>query len=165
MTSNATQLNRALLDAVVMRNVDQVRELLARGADVKARDQEHDEGVLILAAKFADVAMAQLLLNAGAAVDERDDQGRTALFFAQPGSKLFEVLLRAGANVNARDEEGNTILMRKVGESASLPEVEELLRLGIDLGARNKAGESAFDIANGLGLVLVAERLMSPAVG
>src|SRR6185295_3561274 len=124
---------------------------------------EHNEGVMILAAKFADERMAEVLLTAGAPVDARDDEGRTALFFAPVGSPLFAVLLAAGADPSARDDAGNTILIQTVARSASLAEVEELLRLGIAPDARNNDGVSARDVAVSLGLTLVAERLRASA--
>src|SRR5687767_2353813 len=116
----------------MMRDIIRVRELLKEAADVNVRDKEHNETPLILAVKFADAGMVRLLLDAGADVDARDDWGRTALFYAQVPSEVFEVLHNAGADVHARDGEGNTILMQKVSESASLVDVEELLRLGVD---------------------------------
>ena len=161
MRPKRKQLNRALIDAAVMRDVDRVRELLSRGADVNARDAEHAETPIILAAKFADASMIRLLLDAGAEVNARDDKGRTALFYAPVSSEAFKALLEAGADVHARDKEGDTILMWSVSMSASLAEVEELLRLGIEPGARNEAGETALDVADSLGLVLVVERLKS----
>lgn len=161
MASKRKQLNRALLDAVIMRDITGVRELLKQGADVDARDGEHEETPIILAVKFADATMVRMLIDAGAEVDARDDSGQTALFFAPVLSEVFKVLLEATADVHARDEDGNTILMRKVSDSSSLAEVEELLRLGIDPSLENKAGESALDLAEGLGLVPVAERLRS----
>lgn len=161
MASKRKRLNRALLDAVITRDIARVRELLKQGADVNGRDDEHEETPLILAAKFAGADVMRSLLEAGAEVDARDDWGRTALFYAPASSELFGVLLRAGADVHARDEEGNTILMRKVSESASPAEVEGLLRLGVDPGVRNEAGESALDLAEGLGLVRVVEQLRS----
>jgi ankyrin repeat protein len=163
MASKRKQLNRALLDAVIMRNIAQSRELLNQGADVNARDNEHEETPLILAAKFTGADVMRLLLEAGAEVDARDDWGRTALFYAPVLSEGFGVLLRAGADVRATDEEGDTILMRKVSKSASLAEVEELLRLGVDPSVQNEGRETALDIAESLGLVKVAERLRSRA--
>lgn len=157
--SKRNKLNRDLLDAVVMRDTAKVHELLKQGADVNARDSEHNETPLILAAKFADVAMTRLLLNAEAEVDARDDSGRSALFFAPVSSEVFNVLLEAGANVQARDNEGNTILLRKVSESPSLEEVEQLLELGIDASLRNAEGEKALDVAESLGLLMIVERL------
>jgi ankyrin repeat protein len=144
-----------------MRDAAKVHQLLKHGADVNARDSEHNETLLILAAKFANVVMTRLLLNAKAEVNARDDSGRTALFFAPVSSEVFKDLLEAGANVQARDNEGNTILLRKVSESPSLGEVEKLLALGIDPSLRNAEGEMALDIAESLGLVKIVERLRS----
>ena len=163
MRSKRKQLNRSLLDAVATRDLSRVRELLKLGADINARGEEHDETPLILAAKFADAALIRLLLDAGAEVNARDDKRRTALFYAPVSTAVFKALLEAGADVHARDQEGDTILMRKVSECAPLAEVEELLRLGIEPGVRNKAGETALDVADSLGLVLVVERLKSSA--
>jgi ankyrin repeat protein len=153
------KLNRDLLDAVVMRDIAKAKELLKQGGDVNARDAEHNETPLIFAAKFADAGMVRLLLNAQADVHARDDKGRTALYFAPVSSEVFKLLLEAGANLHAIDGGGNTILMRKVSESRSLNEVEELLKLGIDPSLRNADGETALDIAESLGLVKIVERL------
>jgi ankyrin repeat protein len=81
------------------------------------------------------------------------------LFFASVPSASFKALLEAGATLHARDEEGNTILLRKVWESPSLNDVEELLKLGIDPGLRNADAESALDVAESLGLAKIVERL------
>ena len=161
MGKKSRQLNRALLDAIVLRNKDGTQELLRSGADVNARDAEHNEAAIILAAKFGSAEIVQLLIDKGADVNARDDKGRTALFYAQVGSEVFARLLAAEADTLAKDNEGNTILIRKVWESASLAEVEQLLQLGIDPEVKNEAGESAMDVAVGLGLVRIVERLKS----
>ena len=163
MKSKRKRLARDLLDGVHVRDINRVRELLVRGADVNARDAEHEQTPLMFAVMFAGVGMVRLLLESGAEVNARDGMGRTALFYAPVSSEVCGILLRAGADVHARDEEGNTILMRKVSESASSAEVEELLKLGIDPGVRNENGETALDLAESLGLVRVIERLRSRA--
>ena len=163
MNTGPKQLDRDLLDSVIMRDITRVRKLLEQGADVNAKDEEHAETPLMLAVKFAGADMVRLLLEAGAEVDARDGWGRTALFYAPVSSEVFGLLLRAGADVHARDGEGNSILMRKVSESVSLAEVEEVLRLGVDPSVQNEGGESALDLAESLGLVKVVERLRSGA--
>ena len=112
------KLNRAFLEAIVSNNKDDIRRLLKAGADVDARDEEHNEAAIILAAKFSDAEIVDLLLSAGAKIDARDDQGRTALFLADVGSETFVRLLAAGADIHAVDHDGNTILMRRVSQSA-----------------------------------------------
>ena len=111
MRSKRKKLNRDLRDAVVRRDIVKVQDLLNQGADVNAKEEEHHETPLILAAKFDDPAILRLLLNANAEVDARDDKGRTALFFASLQSETLKELLEAGADLYARDEEENTILM------------------------------------------------------
>lgn len=161
MKSERKQLIHHLLDSIIMRDTARARALLEQGADLNAKDTEHGETPLIVAVKSGSVDIVRLLLEAGAKVDARDDWGRTELFYAPVSSETFAVLLRGGADVHVRDEEANTILMRKVSESATLAEVEQLLRLGVDPSLQNDAGETALDLAEGLGLTLVAERLRS----
>jgi uncharacterized protein len=159
VTSKRKRLNRELLDAVVKRDAVRACDLLAQGADVNARDAEHNETPLILAARFADAVTLRRLLNAGADLESQDDQGRTTLFFAPILSEAFTELIRAGASIHARDAEGNTILLSKVAESPSLGEVERLLQLGIDASLRNNDGQTALDVAESLGLVKIIEML------
>ena len=161
MVKKSRKINRTFLDAVMMRNKHGVRRALEGGASVNARDPKHDEPAILLAAKFAATEIVQLLVNEGSEIDARDDKGRTALFFAKVGSESFERLLAAGANIHAKDQEGNSILIHKISESASLAEVDTLLRLGIDPEVRNDDGQSAMDVAVGLGLVRIVERLKS----
>lgn len=159
MKSKRKELARALLDSVVLSDIARVRELLDQGADVNVGDEEHNETALMFAVKFANAEMVHLLLDLGAEVDARDDHGRTALFHAPVMSAVFEALLSAGADIHARDIEGNTILMQKISGSASLAEVEELLRLGIDPKQQSEDGETALNIAESLGLVRIVDRL------
>ena len=163
MKSERKNFDRDLLDSVIMRDVDAVRRLLSQGANVNAEDSEHRETPLTLAVKFADVKLVQLLLDAGAKIDAQDAWGRTALFYAPILSETFKVLLSAKADVHAADAEGNTILMYKVSQSASLDEVDELLRLDVNPNLQNQDGETALDVAESLGLVKVAARLRQAA--
>lgn len=131
MASKRKRLNCALLDAVIVRDIAQVRELLKQGADVKARDNEHEETPLILAAKFAGAGMMRLLLEAGADVHARDEEGNTILMRkVSESASLAEAggLLRLGVDPNVRNEAGETAL--DLAESLGLVKVVEQLRSG-----------------------------------
>ena len=163
MKSQREHIDRTLLDSVAMKDIAQVLDLLAQGADVNARDPEHGETPLILAVKNRSIDIVRLLLDAGAEVDAIDDWGRTALFYAPVSAESFGILLRAKADVHTRDKEGNTVLMRRISECASLSDVETLLQLGVDPSLQGEHEETALDIAESLGLVRVIERLRSRA--
>jgi hypothetical protein len=62
------------------------------------------------AAQSGDVAGIERLLSAGAPVDARDLDGRTALFLAGTG-QAAEALIAGGADVNASKPDGQTPLM------------------------------------------------------
>ncbi|KAH6902735.1 ankyrin repeat-containing domain protein [Coprinopsis sp. MPI-PUGE-AT-0042] len=83
------------------------------------------------------------LIAAGVDVDDRDDNGQTALFFAARNQKptALEALLQLQAvDINARDHWGRTALMH----ASSRPVVEAFLRVsGIDINARDNYGRSA----------------------
>ena len=86
-------------------------------ADIEQRN-EAGESALIVAAEYGHVYSVTVLLKAGADVNGRSSDGRTALHYAVLGNldgdinrcKTIEVLLSAGANVNARCEELSTPL-------------------------------------------------------
>lgn len=159
------QLDRKFLNAIVMCDEEEVRQLLVAGANVDAKDEEHAKPAIMLAAQLSSKTIVELLISEGAKVDERNDQGQTALFFAEVGSEIFAKLLTSGADIEAVDHDGNTILMQNISQSPSLTAVEELLNLGIDPDVRNKYGESALDLATDLGLVNVIERLKKQPAG
>lgn len=143
-------LDCALIDAVLMDKLQVVQQLLLRGADVNARDREHQETPLMLA-RSEDVT--GILLENGADILAVDDQGRTAFM-----RSLDPALFRSGMDINAQDQNGVTALMSAV-EFALDEAVPWLLVHGADINAANQWGETALSIADGYGRVSIADLL------
>ena len=120
---------------------------------------------LITGAQKNDEKSVRLLLHAGADVNTRDQEGKTALMFVVENSgansfTLFEAeggelhktaeeninclwtLIQAGADVNVADNNQNTALMYAV-KWGSLDAVKILLTRGTDVNKLNKRGETA----------------------
>ena len=98
----------------------------------------------------------QVLLEAGADLEARDGNGRTALHSASAaieGREAVEFLLHAGADLEARDGSGRTALHIAALESESPRSVGFLLDAGADASAITDSGRTVHD------LLLVNDRL------
>ncbi|XP_047104840.1 ankyrin repeat, PH and SEC7 domain containing protein secG-like [Schistocerca piceifrons] len=122
---------RRLIEAAKQGAAEQLRELLAAGADVGARGQ------------------GCCLVGAGAEVDARTslEQSTPLHWAARSGhAGVVRLLVGASADPNARDRWGRTPLhiaaMRGDAEAAA-----ELLLAGADRGARNEDGRTPLDLA------------------
>jgi ankyrin repeat protein len=123
----------SLFDAAMKGNIEAVKQHLAAGADVNAKDpvtygtlgwtplhvaaiNGHKEAVELLIAKGADV-------NA-----KGSDDGLTPLHHAakEGDNEVAELLIDKGANVNAKDDDGETPLDMAI--LFKHPETAELLR-------------------------------------
>jgi ankyrin repeat protein len=110
--------------AVRVHDLHHVLILLAAGADVNERDEGMEQTPLMRAAQVGDAAIAQALLNHGAAVNAQDDEGKTALMFAaeRGNTPMVRLLLDRGASLDTRTAEGATAwtLAREQGHRAVL---------------------------------------------
>jgi len=135
-------------------NVDEIRALLAKGAEVDAKGS-WGQAALILAAGRGHLDIVQALLDRGADVNAKDASGKTALMHVSapillhtalddPHQRLDVVraMLAKGADVNAKDNEGGmTVLMWALGSWAA-EVVQELLAQGADVNARDNEGRT-----------------------
>jgi ankyrin repeat protein len=88
--------------------------LLENGANINDKEVRDtiDQTPLIVAADGGCKDIVEMLLEAGANIEHRNDQGETALIAAaQNGHKeIVQMLLDAGANVNQENADGETAL-------------------------------------------------------
>jgi ankyrin repeat protein len=93
--------------------------------------------------------VAQILIDAGADVNARNDQQMTPLHLAQHRS-LVELLVKHGADLNSRAQGGVTPLHVAASEGAdtgSIEVIEALLKARADATLRDDEGQTAKQIA------------------
>ena len=99
-----------LHEAIVAGDLASVEALLAAGADPNVKEPSGGSSPLITASMFGRSAEAMALIEAGADVDQRNDDGSTALitaaFMAHP--EIVQALLDAGADKDIRNNAGST---------------------------------------------------------
>ena len=116
--------------------------LVSAAATAPARANT-DELPLIAAARVADAAAVERLLQGGADVGQRQPDGATALHWAafRDDQRVAGLLLEAGADVNAANELGATPLWL-AAENGSAPMIERLIAAGADPNAELPEGET-----------------------
>jgi len=137
----------SLLDAIRAGDPEEVKALLAAGADANVRDGEGWTALMLVTVK-GHLEVARALLNAGADVHAKNQKGWAALRFAvsMDDAEALRLLLEAGADVNGQDAEGDTALMQAAREK-SMESLKLLLAHGADVNVRNRSGETALKIA------------------
>lgn len=133
-------VNKDLLAAVRQGDAAAVRSLLARGAEVNARDKT-GATALMHAVLNADAAMVKLLLGKGADVNQRNRAGATALLWALHDVHKVKLLVEHGADVTVTVGPAHTTA---VILAARIPGSLPALRLLVKKGAPLKASASNF---------------------
>jgi ankyrin repeat protein len=146
-----SEAERALLQAAWKGNIEAVKQHLAAGADVNAKDKGGGTS-LHFSAYGGHKEIAELLIAKGADVNATNDDGYTPLHGAADGGhkNIVELLIEKGADVNAKTDDGRTPLdwaetvieFRSFGDNvkAAKKEIANLLRKhGGKTGAELKA--------------------------
>lgn len=120
-----------LMRKIALASLEDVAQALSEEVDLSARDC-WDRTPWLLALQTGDVSKADLLLGAGAKVDDRGRCGHTNLVHAvlQDHTDMTRWLIANGADVNARDEFQQSALMHAAQNGA-----KECVRILIEAGA------------------------------
>lgn len=113
------------------KTADEVRDLIARGADINERDWFNENTVLFWQSS-EEVALA--LIDAGCDTSAVDSMGRTALHEVSGGA--VKALIQSGADINALDLEGST----PIHLSRDLEGMQYLIAAGADINAQDGNG-------------------------
>jgi ankyrin repeat protein len=126
-----------LIYACAHNNTNLASLLISKGADVNLPGQLNDQGhswtPLMTAANSGDVEIIKLLLNAGARLEQTNNNGDTALMEAAKRAvpDVVKLLIERGANVNARRVFGHTALIY-AAYNGQLENIRLLLAAGAD---------------------------------
>jgi ankyrin repeat protein len=161
----------ALASAATYGDAELVRLLIANGADVNYREERKRQTVLMLAAFLGfyvecgndplvtsyggNTEIIKSLLDAGARINEQDDEGNTALMLASRCARNHNVklLLEAGANVDVQNRYGWTALIYAANSNGSYNEanlieiIKGLLAAGATVNVRDQEGKTALNYA------------------
>lgn len=115
--------------AVVNGNIEVVKQHLAAGTDINAKDPFGGSSPLISACLFGKTAMAKMLMDAGADLNFRNNDGSTALhtaaFFCRP--ELVSLLLKKGADKSIKNKYGQTAYETVASPFADVKKVYDML--------------------------------------
>ena len=152
-------IQRAFIDTCEHGNAEIIALLRPRLGDLndlikcQARASIPQEFTLLSeACRLGRIKAAQKLLELGATVSVKGDQGHralTAIGDSDPSAEaLVTLLVEHGANVNSIDSEGNTPLMKlaELQHTQASTAFKTLLNYGADVSVKNKKGQTVLDI-------------------
>jgi ankyrin repeat protein len=136
-----------LYNAVYANNLDLVKYLISKKADIKKPDANGDTPLHVAAGKGCK-DIVEYLIKKGAFISCTNKKGETPLFKAasQGAVEVAAFLIEKGVRVNGTDKKGNTPLHRAAYKGQKKM-VEFLLQSGAKKSATNKRDQTPADLA------------------
>ena len=115
-------------------NLNSVKKYLAKGLDINAKGGSLKSSALLSATLYDQVKMAEFLIQNGADVNAKGDDGGTALhaaaFLGQ--YEIAKLLIQNGADVDARNNEGETVINGTMADWETTKFIAGILQLKLD---------------------------------
>ena len=130
-------------------SVQDVAKALKDGGDINSLSKDL-QTPLIQASKYNGPEVVQFLIESGAGVNVKDENGKSALMYACEENKDVEVvrvLIRKHADVNAKTNTGKTALMYACENNPNIKIISALIEAGADVNAKTKDGRTPLDYA------------------
>ena len=155
-TDNATPLHLASQ----MGQIDTVRILIERGADLAAQNKD-GETPLHFASQKGEADVACMLIERGADVTAQNKDGETQLHLASRKGEadITRILIEHGADVTAQNKDGETPL-HLASRNGEVDVVRMLIERGANLTAQNKDEETPLHLASRKGKADVVRMLI-----
>jgi len=132
-------------------NIDTLKYLVSKGADVKAKNN-YDKIPLHFAAEYnPELEIAKYLFSLNADIEAKQKNGGTLLLVAawsNPNVDVLKFLVAQGANVNAKNDADGTVLHSAAQRNPNIEILKYLISQGADVNAKNNAGRMPLDVAN-----------------
>lgn len=140
-------INEAFVTAASKGSNAKLKKILAEGANINGHIGKYGETALMLAVRNGHTDTVELLINKGADIEAKDEDGQTPLMFeaAWGDIETVKLLIDKGAAIEARDDDGNTPLMQAAKQYRT-EIVKLLLKKGADIEAKDDDGQTALDL-------------------
>ena len=155
-------LNKQLWDAASKGDTQLVKELLENGANPNANADGEDLSLLMDAVLSEYSEIVRILLEAGADVNQANENGARPLRDAAglPSRAIVNLLIRHGANIAAQDHGGTTALICATGFNRP-DNVQALIAAGANVNQANNKGVTPLMHAALNGNVAVLQALIA----
>jgi ankyrin repeat protein len=153
----------ALLQAITLNDSISLKQLLGKGANPNAIDDDGDNA-LMYAVLYADDICLRLLLDYKASVNQKNKLGQTAVLWAAHNLSKLKLLISYGADTQVVPVDGNDLMMIACKGNNQGAIVQFLLSIGANCKEVNNSNETTLMKAAILGDTILLQLLLDKGV-